>query len=240
MLGKTLAVFHLAGALLSLALLVSTFLAKGIIATQALEFAVTKTRHLADPFARTLQETLDGKLTGTFIRGKVRERLEAELSSYLVSPDAWLIGLIEEGNERARDFDFPEIEQPLARKALDSVGSQVAKLKGRAEGSYRDLILDLRIFAGTNLATFFFAAWLCTRKTDPMLRFRLLAFSCILLVAAAFSILVYLDQNWTLTILTRSYFGWGYPILLGGVALYLFVKVTPSLHHQEPTPQKGS
>jgi hypothetical protein len=238
MLGKTLAFFHLAGAILSLALLVSTFLAKGIITTKAREIAVEKTRHLADPFASKLQDSLDGKVTGTLIRGKGRERLEAELGSYLASPDAWLIRLADGGAERARDFDFPEVEQPLARKVLDTLAGQVAKLKSHVQDSYHGLIVDLRIFAGTNLAAFLFAAWLCTRKTTHRVRFHLLAFSCILLVAAAFSILVYVDQNWTWTILTRSYFGWGYPALLGAVTIYLLIKVAPSLHHQEPTHEK--
>ena len=220
---------HLAGAILSLALLVSTFLAKGLITNKAREFAVEKTRPLADPFAAKLQDTLEGKLTGSLIRGKVRERLEAELSSYQASPDNWLIGLADEGSERARDFDFPEIEHPLARKALDALGGQVGKLKGSVQGSYQDLILDLRIFAGTNLAAFLFAAWLCTRKTAPVIRFWLLAFSVILLLAAVCSIFVYLDQNWTWTILTRSYFGWAYPSLLGGIAFYLLINVAPDL-----------
>jgi hypothetical protein len=231
---------HLAGAILSLALLVSTFLAKGVITNKAREFAVEKTRHLADPFASKLQDSLDGKVAGTLIRGKVRERLEAELASYLASPDAWLVNLAEGGAERARDFDFPDVEQPLARKAIDAVAGQVAKLKGHLQGSYQDLIADLRIFAGTNLAAFLFAAWLCTKKTTPKVQFHLIAFSCILLVAAAFSILVYVDQNWTWTILTRSYFGWGYPALLGTVAIYLLVEVAPSLRHHEPPPEPRS
>jgi len=238
MFGKTLVTLHVVGAILSIVLLVSTFLAKGVITSKAKQHAVEKSRGYADSLAGKLQDTLDGPVTGGLVRGKVRERLEAELSGYQASPDAWLTRLAEGGADRAKDFDFPEVQQPLARKALDALAKQVANLKGHLEGSYQDLILDLRIFAGTNLAAFLFATWLSTKSRTPRSRFWLLAFSSILLVAAGFSTLVYVDQNWTWSILTRSYFGWGYPALLGIVASYLLFKVAPSLSDSQPVPEK--
>lgn len=234
MLRKILIALHLAGAALSVALLVSTFVAKGIITSKARQVAVDKSRSLADPLAAKVQETLDRPVLGKLIRGEARERLESELAGYRTAPEAWLIELAEGGAGRAKAFDFPDIESPLARKAVDLLTKGVSDLKDRMEESYRELIGDIRMFATSNIIAFGLAAWLCWIARTPRSRHWLLAFSGLMLVVFAISISSYLDQNWTWVILTGNYMGWAYPASLGILTLYSVVKISPDLALSDP------
>lgn len=234
MLRKILLALHLAGAALSITLLVSTFLAKGIITAKARQVAIDKSRSLSDPLADKVQETLDRPMLGKLIRGEARERLESELADYRTAPEDWLIQLAEGGAGRAKAFDFPEIESPLARKAVDVLTKGVSDLKDHLEENYRDLIGDIRLFASTNIVAFGFAAWLSWIARTPSSRHWLLAFSGMMLVVFAISTSSYLDQNWTWTILTGNYMGWGYPVLLGLLSLCTIVKISPDLVLSDP------
>ena len=229
MLRKILIALHLAGAALSVAVFVSTFLAKGIITSKARQVAVDKSRSLADPLADKVQETLDRPMIGKLIRGGTRERLESELADYRTAPDAWLIELAEGGATRAKAFDFPEIESPLARKAVDLLTKGVSDLKDRLEESYRSLITDLLIFAATNLVAFLLAAALAWVARTPRARHWLLGYSLVMLLAFAASIFLYVDQNWTWNLLRNDHMGWSYPVILGAITLYGLIRITPEL-----------
>lgn len=234
MLRKILLALHLAGAALSIALLVSTFTAKGIITSKARQIAVNKSRSLSDPLATKVQETLDRPVLGKLIRGEARERLESELTDYRSAPDVWLIALAEGGAGRAKAFDFPEIESPLARKAVDLLTKGVSDLKDHLEKSYRDLIGDIRLFATSNIVAFGLAAWLSWIARTSRSRHWLIGFSGLMLVVFAISISSYLDQNWTWVILTGNYMGWAYPACLGILTLYCVVKIHPDLPQLHP------
>jgi len=70
MLRKILLALHLSGVALSIALLVSTFVAKGLITSKARQIAVEKSRVASDPLAAKLEETLNRPIIGQAIRGK--------------------------------------------------------------------------------------------------------------------------------------------------------------------------
>lgn len=233
---KILLVLHLAGVALSIALLVSTFVAKGIITSKAREVAIGKSRGLSDPLAAKVEETLERPVLGKLIRGGVREGLETELSDYRTNPDEWLVRLAEGGVERAKAFDFPELEHPLARKAVGALAQGVADLKGHLEESYRSLIFDLRLFAATNLIAFLLAAGLAWVAKTPRARHWLLGYSTIMLLAFVASIFLYVDQNWTWNLLRNHHMGWRYPSVLGFITLYGIVRVTPELFACRPDP----
>ena len=137
-----------------MALFVSTFIAKGIITSKAQQFALEKSRVASDPLATKLQETLDHPVIGKLIRDTASERLATDLASYRSSPDAWLLSLAEGGADRAKAFDFPEIENVIARKAVDVLANSVSGIKDHLHESYRGLIFDLRLFASTNVVAF--------------------------------------------------------------------------------------
>jgi hypothetical protein len=231
---KVLIALHLAGVALSIALLVSTFVAKGIITSKAREAAVEKSRGLSDPLAAKLEETLERPVLGKLIRGSVRERLETELSDYRANPDGWMSRLAEGGADRAKAFDFPELEHPLARKAVETLTQGVSDLKGHLEESYRGLILDLRLFAATNLVAFLLATCLAWVAKTPRAQHWLLGYSTIMLLAFAVSISLYVNQSWTWNLLRNNHMGWRYPAILGIITAYGLLRVTPELFFSRP------
>ncbi|WP_193214456.1 hypothetical protein [Luteolibacter marinus] len=237
---KPLVVLHLVGAVISIALLVSTFLAKGVIISAAQRTAVEKTRSLSDPLAIRLKETLDSPTLGKVIRGKTRERLEKELADYQASPDRWLDALVNGGAERAKAFEFPEIRNAIARKSVDAVAKGVAGLKDHMENSYRSLVFDIRLFFGTNVVAFLIAARLAWLARTPRTRHWLLPFSWLMLLMTAISIFLYTGQNWTWSLLSGNYIGWGYPLILGMSIAYGFFKVAPDLASRAPAASPNS
>ena len=138
------------------------------------------------------------------------------------------------GAGRAKAFDFPEIESPLARKAVGLLTKGVSNLKEHVEKSYRDLIADIRLFAATNIVAFALAAWLAWIARTPRSRHWLLAFSGMMLVVFALSISAYFDRNWTWMILTGSYMGWGYPVFLGILTFCSIARISPDLVQTDP------
>ena len=231
---KVLIALHLAGAALSIALLVSTYSAKSIITSKAKEMAVEKSRDFADPVAEKLRETLDRPVIGKLIPGNVRERLEKELNDYEASAEDWLKRLAAGGVNRAKEFDFPEVQNPLARKAIDALKGKVSNVRSRLDATYDGLIRDLRLFAITNLVAFLLAALLCLLARTPRSRHWLVAYSFILLGSMVFSIAFYVGQNWIWSILRNDYLGWQYPAVVGAVALYGVASITGDLFFTRP------
>ena len=118
--------------------------------------------------------------------------------------------LAEGTRNRAGEFDFPEIKNPLARKALDSLTQRVARALDYFKSSLANRILDLRIFTTIHLVVFLVAAGLCFLARTPRLRFWLCVWSSLLLVTTLLSASLYLGQSWLWVILTNRYQGWAY------------------------------
>jgi hypothetical protein len=97
------AVLNLLGAVISLALLASTWFAQGIIVREARQFALSKTRTYLEPAIPKA------------------EKISREIAAYRESPNEWLLEIAEGASDRARDFEFPEVRNPLARTALDFI-----------------------------------------------------------------------------------------------------------------------
>lgn len=234
MLRILLIALHLTGAAVSVALLASTFLAKGIITTKAQSIAIEKSRQVSDPLVAKLADALEHPIYGKAIPTTAREKLEGEMADYNLSPDTWLQRLAEGGAQRAKDLSFPEIKNPLARKTVDAISKGVAALKGHLEESYSDLIGDIRLFAATNIAAFGIAAWLSWVARTPRSRHWLVSFSVLMLWILAISIYAYLGRNWTWSILTGSYMGWTYPAVLGFTTIYGIFRIAPDLAKSDP------
>jgi hypothetical protein len=227
---KSLAAINLLGAIVSIALLMATWFAQGLIVGKAKEYALDATRKRLEPVVRFLEHPkLAGKLPAS-----VEERLRGELADYQQDPERWLLEVAEASGDRAADFEFPEVRNPLARKGLEFLGQRVSQASEHFRKSYANLIIDLRIFCGTNAFAFLLAAWLCfVSKTKPM-RYWLGAWSASLLLATLLGVWTYLGQNWFWNITLNSYLGWAYASLHALVTLWLFYKLEPTLRRTQP------
>lgn len=226
---KSLAALNLLGGVVAISLLAATFFAQGIIVRQARQFALEKTRAYLEPVIPKAEKLLKNPLVAKALTASVEERLEREIADYRESPEKWLLEIAEGTRNRAGDFEFPEIKNPLARKALDFLTAQIAGARDHFKRSFANLITDLRIFATIHGVVFLMAAGLCLMARTSELRFWLCVWSCLLLVTTLMSASLYLGQSWLWTILTNRYQGWSYAgthLLITG---YFAVKILPEI-----------
>ena len=229
---KVLAVLNLLGAVISGALLAATFFAQGLIIREAREFALDKTRAYLEPAIPKAEKVLNNPLVAKALPKSVEEKVEREISDYRESPEKWLLELAEGTRNRAGEFDFPEIKNPLARKALDSLTQRVAGARDHFKRSFANLILDLRIFATIHLVVLLVAAGLCFLARNPSLRFWLCVWSCSLLLTTLVSAGLYLGQNWLWVILMNRYQGWAYGGTHLAITVYFVCRAFPEIWFQ--------
>lgn len=221
LLSRILLVLNLIGALVSATLLVSTWLAKGVIVTHAHDHALEVTRRHLDPAMEKAANLLDDPRLSKLVPREVREKLGNEVTTYRESPDEWLRDKMRATPADAETWRFPEIKSPLARKSFDFVTKKLGGAKDHFERSFENLILDLRIFSGTNLAAFLLGAWLSRKPADPATRRMFLAWSVFLALGTAFSITLFADRNIVWDLLWNRHFGWGYSACVAASTLWL-------------------
>ena len=207
---RLLVILNFLGAVASTLLLASTWFAKGVIVHQAQNIALEKTRSFLAPAVSGAEKLLDQPLVAKTFPPSVKTKLAGEIASYKTTPDEWLLEIANSTRDRAHEFDFPEVRNPLARKSLDFVTSRLAGARNHFKNSFDNLIRDLRIFSAVNLLIFLTAGGLCFIARTPRSRRLLVAWSAVLFTATAISIFLYADQGWVWNILTNHYRGWAY------------------------------
>ena len=227
---KALAAINLLGAVVSIALFIATWFSQGLIVATAKDYALKSTRKHLEPIVKFLEAP---KLTGK-LPDSVDEKLRGELSDYRQDPERWLLQIADGTRDRAADFEFPEIRNPLARKGLDFLTKRISQAAEHFRKSYANLITDLRIFCGTNACAFLIAAWLCFVAKTKTLRHWLGAWSAALLLATLLMIYLYIGQSWGWNIVFNSYYGWSYASMHVLIAIYLFYKAEPWLQTTMP------
>lgn len=226
---KLLVTLNLLGAVASLLLLLSTWFTKGIIIRHAQDIALEKTRSYLAPVIPAAEKLLKQPLLTKAIPPALTGKIEKEIANYQESPDAWLLGIAAGTRARAKEFDFPEVKNPLARKSLDFLTHRLTGARKHFKKSFDNLMRDLRIFSGTNLTVFLIAAGLCFTARTPQSRRWLAVWSALLLTTTILSIFLYAGQGWAWNILTNRYPGWAYPVahLLFTVCLAARLSLNP-------------
>lgn len=227
---KTLAAVNLLGAVVSMALFVATWFAQGLIIQTAKDRALDATRSRLEPVVRFLE----GPKLAVALPSPVEKRVKEELADYRRDPEKWLLEIAERGGGRAADFEFPEVKNPIARKGLEYLNRKISGAGEHFRRSYGNLILDLRIFTGTNACAFLLAAGLlCVARTKQM-RHWLGGWSMALLVATLGSIWFYLGQDWAWNVVLNRHLGWAYASVHALTVIYLFYKMEPALQSKAP------
>jgi len=221
---KVLALLNLTGAILALALLASTWFAKSAILGIAREKALESARPHTEAVAGAVEKLSANPKVMALLPKPTREKLEAELATYQADPDAWLMGIASKARERAQAIDLPEVRNPLAKAGVDYLQKKAGQAKGHFQKSMANLVLDLRIFSGTNAVACLIAAALCFLARSPEGRRWASAWSCVLLLGTIFSVVIYVNQPWSWVMLRNDYFGWSYLGLHAGVTLYVTFK----------------
>jgi hypothetical protein len=207
---KLLVALNLLGAMISLLLLLATWFAKGAIVDHARQVALEKTRAFVDPVIPGAEKLLEQSLVAKALPPGVKAKLAEEIATYQESPNSWLLTIADNTRDRASEFEFPEVRNPLARKSLDFITKRLAGAREHFQNSFANLIRDLRIFAFTNLSVFLTAAVLCFISKNPESRYWLTAWSVLLFVVTVISIAIYANQSWVWNVVWNRYEGWAY------------------------------
>jgi hypothetical protein len=231
---KSLAAINLLGAVISLVLLASTWFGQGIIVREARQFALHKTRTYLEAVIPKVEKLVGNPLVAKTLPPSVKEKLNRELAEYRESPEEWLLEIAEGASDRARDFEFPEVWNPLARTALDFIVKQMAQAREHFKKSLSNLIRDLRIFAITNSSAFLIAGWLSLVARTRQMRCWLGAWSVALFVATLLASFIYVGQSWLWNILTNSYYGWTYAATHLVITFCLIIKILPTPEAEVP------
>jgi hypothetical protein len=226
---KTLTALNFLGAVISVLLFSSTFFAKGIITQRVQKIALEKTRAKLESAIPATEKLLSNPIINKAIPEKAKEKLTQEIADFQSSPEEWMTKLVKGGRERAKDFDFPEIKNPIARKSLDVLKEKIEGAGDHFQASAAALVKDLRIFSGVNTCSFLIAAAMCFYAKTPTMRLLLGSWSAILLIATIMSINFYIDQNWVWKFMSNSYGGWEYLVGHLFITGFLTVRCGPEL-----------
>ena len=166
----------------------------------------------------------------TSLAGRYSKRLEERINELRGALDRGLDVFIADVLAAACELDCERRDK--AREAVHKVfndaiaryGFALDRLQGIIVGEYREVMgelrADLTIFSASNLLAFVFALILAIvreRAAPHLLPVSIALTGATLLATAWYA----LGQDWVLTILTSSYWGWGYATLLAAVALVM-------------------
>jgi hypothetical protein len=217
---KALLTIQLAGLIASLTLLSLTVFGKAEIKRLASDFinkriqpSVTELVNLvemserANPIGEKLNE-LRRKFRGE------RQVLREEIELYRKDPLSYLRSLTGSPATDPLTTVTPATDHESDRsEAAQKVDSWKAAIHRHFDRVFDRIILDLRIFATSNLIGFGLAFWLMHLRANIDL-LPCVIISAILTAAILYSSMMYWDQNWFFTILLDSYMGLWYPLML--------------------------
>jgi len=216
-----------------------TFYAREYINGLAQDFAIERTRPIADAAVAGAEQMLREPALKPFLEHEAVGALRQEIADYRGDPQAYITRLV-----KGERHPVPE----AAPGRLIPLREHVVLLKNHVR-NYFDrtidgLVRDVRIFSGSNLAAALLAAYLALWARGRRLK-RLLSIAGLLLVSMTYGVFIYIDEFSYFRILFNLYLGWWYPALLVVlfVALYWDYEewnaVPPEANPPESTPEHG-
>jgi hypothetical protein len=192
-------------------------------------FAIAKVKaKVDDQFSKAVQSKAANKAT-EFL-GKYSERLENDIQKLRDSLDAGVAEFIADVLAAACKLDCERRDQ--AAKAVTAFyesmiarhGLALDRLRTLIEGEYdaimKELRDDLRIFSGSSFAALLFAFVLSIFRGKAAAH--LLPFSIALSAATFIAAIWYVfGQDWVLTMIYSTYWGWSYLVVLSAIFVFL-------------------
>ena len=192
-------------------------------------FAITKVKaKVDDQFSKAAQSKAANKATE--FAGIISERLEREIQILRDSLDAGVAEFIADILAAACKLDC-ERRDEAAKAVTAFYGSTIARhglaldrMRNLIEGEYdaimEELRDDLKIFSGSSFVALLFAFLLSIFRRHAAAH--LLPFSIALSAATLIAVIWYVfGQDWVMTMIYSTYWGWAYPVVLSVIAVFL-------------------
>ncbi len=209
MLRKITIALNILVVLLSSCLFGYTFFANQHVTEHARSFVTEKTLEYSRPAIKAVEQVLESPISSKLISAEKKQGIETEVSRYRSSPAEYIDSLTGSGDRRPSRFES------------DRVGQLKRKIRDYYESTLRELIADLRIFTGSNIAAGLFGLiLLCTSRIGSLREVQV--FSRVIFVSVVISSCAYIDGLSFFRILFKWHIGWSYPIGIGITALYIY------------------
>ena len=185
----------------------ATFVARDRVTGLAQGYVVDRTLAYADPLVGLADEALRAPGIKLLLKDDQLRIARQEVAEYRREPRSYIVGLVAAGG--APPAAAPGPDAPIQDRVLSWKG-EIRTYFGRVLGR---LLLDLRIFTGSNLAAALVAFGLAVAARRERLP-RLLPAAGLLLVSTGYMTYVYVDEFSYFKILMNWRMGWWYPALL--------------------------
>lgn len=159
------------------------------------------------------EEVLNSKAANMYLEDYQIDVIRSEIDAFKNDPYGYVesVTMNREG-ENVLTLEFRSAN-PLKTALFEKLFHWKQGLKSYFNKTFSGLIVEIRIFLGTNVIALLIAAFICFKS--PSLGNRAMALSTIITVATALSAFSYLNESWLINILLNSYAGYGYA---GGIA----------------------
>ena len=209
MLRKTAIALNILVVLVSSFLFGYTFFAKQHVTEHARSFVTEKTLDYSRPAIEGIETVLDSPIASKLISAEKKQVIETEVATYRSSPSDYVVSLTGLGDRRPAQFESGRI------------GELKQKIRDYYETTLRELIIDLRIFTGSNIAAGLFGLILLSSSRIGSSR-EVQVFSLVVFASVVISSYAYIDGMSFFTILFKWHMGWTYPVGIGTTAFYLY------------------
>ena len=159
-----------------------------------------------------------------FLAPHQKSIIEAEIATYLADPTRYIQKITDDEVTGAvpTTIEAKRIN-PLMKGLLEKITSWKKSVEKYFNETFSDIIFDLTLFSISNIFAFGTALWLLNREgMIDLISYRVASgiITCSVIYASA----MYFDQNWFFTVLLKSYFGWGYPVMIIAVFIWLLYR----------------
>ncbi len=193
----------------SIFMFAGTFFAKQHVINHARGFVSERTLAYSRPTVEWVEIGLESPLAGKLISPEKKQAIKVELARYHRDPAAY-IASVTNHKDAASDAD-----------ATGKVEQFKQKIRNYYQSTLDELVIDLRIFTGSNAVAGLVALVLILGRHFQSVR-RVEVFSLFIFASVAISSCLYLDGLSFFRILFKWHLGWSYPagIILTAVHLY--------------------
>jgi len=196
-----------------------TFFNRNAVMHRAEDFVIDRTKAYADPLVGIAEQGIQVPGIERVLDPRIIEEIRREVTEYRDDPRAYIAKLVA---DQQFPLAKPGNEGDLKAKLL----SWKSEIRAYFETTLNRLVLDLRIFLGSNLVASL-VALVCAWRGRPDRLPRLLLVCGLLIASVLFSTYMYVDSFSYFKILFNTYMGWWYPAVLGITFLSLVVEHGP-------------
>ncbi|QDV21631.1 hypothetical protein Pan153_63210 [Gimesia panareensis] len=192
-----------------------TFVGQQHLKGRARQFVTEKTIAYSQPLVDVVEEGMNSPLVKKLLNDDQEAAINQQIRQYRQGPAAYISDLTRQK------------KLPPAPRRLNPLFQKVSETKKKIRTFYDNtlaaLILDLRIFAFSNLCAALIALAL-TYWSPRKIRHSLVWFSFLIFVAVLYCSYLYVDGLSFFRILLGAHLGWTYPLLLCVAVVCLFLE----------------